>query len=474
MRGTHWLRGTLIGDRVFYSRVARIIFPYIAQMLITNLILLLNNIMVGSLGTEALSGVTVAGQLVFVFNLCIFGGLAGPGIFCAQFFGADDQEGVRGSFRLKIWICLFLLLITFVALLGFGEPLMRGYLTGEGSPEEARRMLRHGLDYLHVMLIGFAPFALSSVYSGTLREAGESLLPMKAGIAAVLANLLFNWLLVYGKLGLPRMGVRGSAAATVISRFVELYILVHAMHRSGRFEFMHGLYRTLRVPLRMAAVMLRRGLPLLINEFFWAFGMATLMQIYSLRGLNVLAAFNIGQSINNMFTVFFLSIGNAIAAMVGQSLGAGDMERARADVWRFMALNFFGCALVALLMALPAGFFPTLFNTGEDVRGLARALIITMACYMPVYAVSHCSYFTLRSGGSTILTFVFDSVYMWAIAIPFTLALVHWTDMPMRYLYPVSEAANIIRMFVGLYMVRKGVWIRNLVADHAPAPAAEG
>lgn len=468
-----WIRDHLIGDRVFYRRVARIIFPVMAQLLVTNFILLLNNIMVGSLGTEALSGVTVAGQLIFIFNLCVFGGLSGPSIFGAQYFGANDDEGVRNCFRLKLWTIFFLIVTSFAVFLTFGDRLIKGYLTGEGHPDAAGVVFAHAMDYLHIMMIGFLPFALTTAYAGTLQEAGEPLVPMRAGIAAVLSNLLLNWLLIFGHLGFPKLGVRGSAIATVISRFIELLIIVRAMHRSGRFEFMRGLYRTIRVPLSVVMAVFRRGLPLLINEFFWSYGMATLMRIYSLRGLNVLAAFNISQGVNNMFNVFFISIGNAIAAMVGQSLGAGDRERARGDIWRLMAFSFSGCVLIGAVMVLLSGYFPRLYGTSEDVRRLASKLIITMACYLPIYAVSHCSFYALRSGGSTILTFLFDSAYMWVVAIPYAWALAHWTDIPIHGLYPLSEAASIIKLFLGLYLVRKGVWLRNIVSDR-PAAAAEG
>ena len=463
----HRLRKKFVGDRAFYRTVVGIVLPIIVQMSVTNLVNLLDNIMVGQLGTAELSGVAIGNQLMFVFNLSVFGGLAGPGIFTAQYFGAQDLEGVRNSLRLKLWIAFVLLAAAVVVFLGFGPQLVSNYLTGQGDPQQAARMLEHALDYIHIMMIGFVPLVLSFSFAGTLRECGETLLPMKAGIAGVLTNLVGNYVLIYGHLGFPALGVKGAAIATVFSRFVELGIILYATRSGTRHTFMHGTLRTLKLEASFVKTVLKKGAPLLVNEFFWSLGMATLTQIYSIRGLNVLAAYNIANVVNQMFIVFFLSMGNAVSVLVGQSLGANRMEKARGDVWRLMALSFVTCIAIGTVMATLSPFFPLMYNTTEDVRHLATRLILTMAVFMPMYSISHASYFTLRSGGSTVITFLFDSGYMWVINIPLALALTHWTSLPIWWLFPLCEAAGILKMLLGLYFVRSGRWIRNIVSKLA-------
>ena len=459
----HRLRQTFIGDRSFYKATLRIVIPIIIQMLVTNFVNLLDNIMVGQLGTEALSGVAVGNQLIFVFNLCIFGGLSGPGIYSAQFFGADDLEGVHHTFRLKVWISGIILLLAVVVFTAFGPQLIQVFLTGQGEAQSAALMLHHGLDYLHIMMVGFLPFALTTTYASTLRESGHTSLPMKAGIAAVLTNLVGNWLLIYGNLGFPRMEVQGAAIATVISRFVEMSIILYVVHGRGLYTFMQGAWHTMRVPVSIVRAVLKKGAPLLLNEFLWSMGVATLTQIYSIRGLHVLAGLNIANTINNLFIVVFLSMGNAVAVLIGQHLGAGDMHRARADVWRLMAFSVSLCIVIGAVMAILSPYFPLLYQTTEDVRHLASTFLLIMALYMPMYAVSHCSYFTLRSGGSTLMTFIFDSGFMWVISVPVALALTHWTNLPTVTLYPLVEAMGASKMLLGIYLVRRGVWVRNIV-----------
>ena len=210
-----------IGDKKFYLMVLSIAVPIMIQNGITNFVSLLDNIMIGRIGTEQMSGAAIVNQLIFVYNLCIFGGVSGAGIFTAQYFGQKDHEGVRQTLRYKLWMAVILTALTIVLFLTAGDSLISMYLKGDGGAKEIQDTLAYGRQYLLIMLLGLPPFMMVQVYASTLRECGETVLPMKAGIVAVLINLAFNYLLIYGKFGFPEMGVRGAAVATVLSRYVE-------------------------------------------------------------------------------------------------------------------------------------------------------------------------------------------------------------------------------------------------------------
>ncbi len=463
-------RQTFIGDKAFYKRVMAIMVPVVIQNSVANFVNLLDNIMVGQLGTEQMSGVAIANQLHFVYMLCIFGGLSGPGIFAAQFYGAGDMEGLRNTHRIKIW---FAFIITALALVVFNvwqTPLIRLFLQGEGDPIIAQHMMDYAHDYLMYIMLGMLPMALSFSYGSTFREAGESVLPMKAGIAAVFANLIGNWLLIFGNLGFPAMGVKGAAIATVISRLVELSILVTVAHRSQRFSFFQKIYKTMRVPMDLLRRVAGKGMPLLVNEFLWSTGMATMTQAYSMRGLLVMSAINISSTVTNLFNVFFLGIGNATAILVGHALGAGDLKKARADVWKLFFLTFTMCIVIGGVLAAFSGIFPHLYNVEDSVRQMAGTFILISAVLMPFHAISHASYFTLRAGGSSLLTFIFDSAYTWLLLIPPTMALIYWTKMPIIPLYLLTQGTNIIKSFAGILLVKSGVWQKNIVAGADAAP----
>ena len=459
-------RNTFIGDRKFYTSVFLLVLPVIVQNTISNFVNLLDNIMIGQIGTPQMSGVAIANQLIFVCYLTIFGGLSGAGIFGAQFFGAGDHEGLRNTVRFKLWTVTITLVIAIAIFLAFGDQLISLYLTGDGDATERAAMLEYSRSYLRIMLWGLLPFSLSQVYSGTLREMGETLLPMKSSLAGVITNLCLNYILIYGKLGFPALGVEGAAIATVISRFVELAIIIVYTHRhSGKFRFVEGLYRTIRIPRGLTFNIIKKGIPLLVNELLWSLGMITLTQIFSTRGLNVVAALNITSTITNLFNVIFISMGSAVAVMVGQALGANDIPRAKQTAWRLIFFNFCICIVVGGVLIALSPVLPYIYNTTDYVRMLATRFMQTSAIYMAVNAVSHCSYFTLRSGGKTFITFLFDSAYTWGFFVPFTYILTHFTNLNILILYPICYLADILKCIIGIIVVKRGHWAQNMVSN---------
>ncbi len=462
------LRERMFGDRDFYAQVVAVVVPIIIQNTVSNVVSLLDNVMVGRVGTLQMSAVAIVNQLLFVFNLCIFGGLAGAGIFATQYAGAHDDKGVRDCFRVKWMIALSMLACALVVLIAFPKRLIGMYLAQETAQADAAATLGFGVDYLTVMLWGLLPFGVSQVYASTLREVGETRLPMFASVAAILVNLVFNYFLIFGKCGFPELGVTGAAIATVLSRYVETAIIMVYTHmKSHHFGFIRGAYRSLRVPKPLMISILRRGTPLLVNEFLWSSGMAVLLQCYSVRGLDVVAACNIATTVSNLFKVVFLSMGNAVAIMVGQALGANDIERAKNCTWRLMTLSVGSNLIMATLLALFAPAIPNIYNTEPHVRQIATQLIYVVAVMMPAYSFSHCCYFTLRSGGKTIITFLFDSVFTWCVNVPAAWLLAYKTGLGIVPLYFGVQALEMVKVVVGFVLVKKGVWIHNIVAPVA-------
>ncbi len=453
-----------IGDRAFYRRVLGVAVPIIIQNGITNFVSLLDNIMVGQVGTVPMSGVSIVNGLMFVFNLCVFGASSGAGIFTAQFHGSQDSEGVRHTFRFKFLIC------TAIALLGGlifklgGSFLIGLYLTGEGDAATAAGALCHGLDYLNVMFWGFLPFALSNAYSSTLRETGKTHIPMVGGIAAVLVNLVLNYVLIFGHFGAPEMGVRGAALATVISRYVELAIVAGWTHlHTNRNPYIVGAFRSLHIPGKLLKSIVIKGMPLLMNEFLWASGMAIMNQCYSTCGLDVVPAMNISSTIYNLSSVVYLSMGNAVGIIMGQMLGAGHTDEVVRDTNRkLITISVLSGAVFGGLMASISGLFPAIYNTTDTVRALAAQLICVSACMMPFNSYTNATYFTLRSGGQTLVTFLFDSCFVWVCCVPLAFCLSRFTAIPILPLYILCQGTDLIKCAVGAFMLKQGKWIQNL------------
>ncbi len=453
-----------IGDRAFYRRVLGVAVPIIIQNGITNFVSLLDNIMVGQVGTMQMSGVSIVNQLLFVFNLCVFGAASGAGIFTAQFHGSRDQDGVRHTFRFKILICLILSVLGIGIFTLAGAPLINLYLTGEGDPAEAAQVLSWGLEYLAVMCWGLVPFALCNSYSSTLRETGQTFVPMAGGIAAVFVNLALNWVLIFGHFGLPAMGVRGAALATVISRYVELAIVAGWTHlHPDRNPYIRGAYHSLRIPGSLLRSICVKGLPLLVNEFLWSSGMAFLNQCYSTCGLDVVPAMNISTTLFNLASVVFLSMGNSVGIIMGQMLGADrPVPEIRDYNRKLIAVSVASGLVFGGLMGLVSGLFPTIYNTSDSVRLLATQLILVSAVMMPFNSYTNAAYFTLRSGGQTAVTFLFDSCFVWGICVPTAFLLSRFSGLPILPLYIICQGLELFKCSIGAYMIHKGTWIQNL------------
>ena len=456
----------LIGDRAFYAMVLAVAVPIMVQHGITSFVNLLDNVMVGRVGTEEMSGVAIANQLIMVFELGIFGGLSGAGIFAAQFFGSGNLEGVRNAFRIKLYIGLFVCFAAIAVFLFFGRDLVMLFLQGEADVGSTEVTANHALGYLRIMLISFIPFMLAQVYASTLKECGETVLPMKAAVAAVFTNLVLNYILIFGKLGFPAMGGLGAAAATVVSRFVELGIVLIGAHRhSDRYAFMQKLYRTLLVPAPLLRSVLLKGLPLLANELLWSGSMAMLSQCYSLRGLSVVAAMNINSTVMNLFSVVMMAMGNAVAIIVGQQLGSGDLERAKDTDRKLIAFSFVLSLVVGGILASLSGVIPLIYRTEDTVRGLAAQLLRVTALSMPIDCFAVTCYFTIRSGGKTLITFLFDSAYSWVVTIPIAFCLVHFTGLTIVSVFLIVRLSAVIKAVIGIILVRSGFWCQNIVAE---------
>ena len=453
-----------IGDRAFYRRVLTVALPIIIQNGITNFVSLLDNIMVGQVGTVPMSGVSIVNGILFVFNLCIFGASSGAGIFTAQFHGSGNEEGIRHTFRFKFLVCTLLTLAGIAIFLFGGKFLIGLYLTGEGDAAIAAGSLEYGLKYLSVMLWGFIPFALGNAYASTLRETGETMVPMVAGIVAVFVNLILNYVLIFGHFGAPAMGVEGAALATVISRYVELIMVAGWTHlRADRHGYIRGVFRSFYIPGKLLKSILIKGMPLLGNEFLWASGMAIMNQCYSTCGLDVVPAMNISSTLLNLGSVVFLSMGNSVGIIMGQMLGAGHSEAEIRDYNRkLIAFSVVAGGSFGAVIILFSGLFPQIYNTTDAVRLLATQLICVAAAMMPFNSYTNATYFTLRSGGQTMVTFLFDSCFVWTVCVPLAYLLSRFTALPILPLYIICQGTELIKCALGAWMLRQGKWIQNL------------
>ena len=463
----------IIGDKAFYKMVFAVAVPILIQNVITNFVALLDNIMVGRVGTEEMSGVSIANILLFVFNLAIFGATSGVGIFTAQYFGSKNETGMKHSIRFSMYWGLALFVASVFIFGGAGKALINLYLHDTGTIGDAQATLEFGSSYLSLMVIGLPAFVVSQVYAGTVRSAQRTMPPMVAGLCAVAVNLVLNYVLIYGKWGAPELGVDGAAIATVVSRYVEAIIIVVWCHVSKKMPYFKGVWRSLKVPLEECKAYIKRGTPVFINEVLWSLGISMIVQCYSVRGLVVVAALNIQSTINNLFASGYLTMGVATGIIVGNILGSGDMERAKDSSRKLMA---FSTALGLILTGLYIGLafvFPSLYNTSDEAKELAKYIMIVAACFVPLEAIINCAYFTIRAGGRTLITFLFDSFYTWVVPVPVAIIISRLTNLDIIWMYLTIQSLEIIKMTVGFIILRSGIWCKKFVKDGNEIPEPE-
>ena len=455
-----------IGTKDFYKMVLVIAVPMIIQNGLTNFVSLLDNLMIGGVGTNAISGVAIANQLMFVFWLLMFGATAGVGIFTAQFYGKGDTKGVRDTFRFKLIANTALALVAGVVYYLLAPTMVSWFLEGDGTPEDAAQTLEIGVNYLNIIIASLVPIGLSYAYAGTLRDTGNTKVPMVATMVAIFVNLAGNAVLIYGLFGLPALGANGAAIATVVSRYVELLVLmIYTGTHTESNPFIVGAFRSFRIPLRLVSQFILKSLPLMANETLWSLGMTVLNQCYSFRSLDAVAAVNIETTLWNLMTVAFIAVGESIGIVVGQRLGAGEVDKAKDYAVKMRDLTVAFAAVCGIIMMALSPLFPRFYNTTDDVRSLATVLIFISGIVMPLMAFTHASYFIIRSGGNTLITFIFDCGYTWIIVVPLAYCLSRYTSVSVPVMMFAVQWAELIKCAMGQIMVRSGIWAKNIVRN---------
>ena len=452
------------GDKNFYKMTLTIAIPIIIQNLLTNLVSMADNIMVGQLGTNQMSGVAIINQLFFVFNLLVFGGMSGAGLFSAQYFGQKNHNGVRDVFRMKILIGIAIIAISLSVMIFLHEPLINMFLHEGSSSGNIQETFNYAKNYLYIMVIGIAPFVISNCYNTTLKESGQTVVPMKAGVLAVVFDIVLNYIFIFGKLGFPAMGVVGAAIATVISRFVECgYLVIYTHIHSNDYPFIKHCYRTLKVPGSLVKKIIVTGTPLMLNEFLWAGGLTLQTQALSTKGLATVGGLNICNTIGNISNCIFVTMGTTIAIVVGQLLGAGKLKEAKVTATRMAAFSLLISFGMIIILGLLGPVFPHFYNTTDEIRELATKFIWAVAAATPFISLSNSEYFILRSGGKTIITFLFDSCFVCLVNVPVAICLTKFTAIHIVGIFFLVNMLESVKALIGFIMVKKDIWLNTIV-----------
>ncbi len=456
-----------IGDKAFYRLMLTIAIPLIIQQGITSFVSLLDNLMVGSLpGEEPLSGVSIMNQLINVYYLTLFGGLSGASIFGAQFYGVGDWKGMRNTFRFRMLFGIGVTAIAVAVFLLWGDSLAMLFLNNENNtPEAVALTMEHAMAYLKIAVWGLIPFMISQVYVNLLRETGETVHPMISSVIAILTNLVLNYCLIFGHFGFPKMGVAGAALATVIARVLEaVYIIIYTHLKRERFQYIQGAYRSPAIPAALCKRIVITGTPLMFNELLWSLGMTVISGNYATRGLEVVAATNIATTAWNLFSIIMMAMGSVVAIMVGQQLGAGDIEGAKDIDRKLIFVTEVIHVAIGILLICTAGLLPMLYEVSQSTKDMASAMLRIQGLVLPIHSYVHVAYFTIRSGGKTVVTFLFDCFYTWCVPVVVSYVVCCMTDLPILACYGIVQALDLIKMSIAMPMLKSGFWAKNIIS----------
>ncbi len=453
-----------IGDKAFYKLTLSVAVPIMVQNLITNFVSMLDNIMVGALGTEQMSGVSIVNQLIFIFNLALFGALSGAGIFTAQFYGKKDTDGIRYTLRFKLIITAVILAVGLFIFNVFEEPLINMFLHDSSDSGDITLTLEYAKKYIKVIVWGFLPFCITQILSSSLRETGETVTPMVASIMAVITNCTFNWILIFGKLGFPALGVVGAAAATNLSRYVEcIIIVIYCVKKRNKFPYFKGAFKSLYIPKAITKAITIKGMPLLFNEFFWSLGMSLLSVAYSLYGISVVAGYSISSTVMNLANISFISLGSSIGIIIGKYLGANEFEKAYDTDRKLITFSVLLSCGIGVLVFLLGDKIPLIYNTTPESKEYAAYFIKICSMFIWIHAFANASYFTIRSGGKTLITFLMDSVFIMCVSVPAAFLMYYAFDLSVYTTFLIVQAIDIIKVIIGMTLVKKKVWLNNIV-----------
>ncbi len=453
-------RRGLFGPRTFYKSALAIAVPIMLQQLIQSLVSLVDNFMVSGLGDVCMSGVNVAGQVLFVFMVFLNAICMSGGIFMTQFFGAQDKAGMGQAFRFKLAVGLAAFVPYLLVCVVFPRQVLGLMLIGN---TQAALILDEAVAYIRIMVWIGVPMTVSVCVASSLRDLGRVKAPLVVTVIATLTNTLFNWLLIYGNLGFPRLAVRGAAWATVIARTLEVVIFI-ALYLRAKPEFAVRLRDLVKIDGRLFWEILKKSALVLFCEMVWVLSETITTAIYNGRGgADVVSGMASSFAIANLYFVAFGGVYSATGVILGKTLGQGDLDRARREkTWLLSGSALFGLAMTGF------GFVTTLIvpvvfgRLSPSAIDICRRMVGTMALFMPVWVYMNTQQAVARAGGDTRMGAVTDAGLTIFVMLPMVFLLARFTDAGPVVLYCGVKLIDLIKVVVFHLWLKKELWLRNL------------
>lgn len=452
--------GEMFRDRNFLKKTVMIALPVAMQGMLNTVVNLVDNLMIGSLGSTAIASVGLANKVFFVFSLLVFGVNSGSGVLAAQFWGNKDVKNIRKVLGLALALAVTGSVVFMVPACVKPRLLMRIFTTSEAS-------ISMGAAYLAVAAFSYPCTAVTNTYVAMLRAVNRVKEPVMISCAAIVTNVCFNYILIFGKLGAPAMGVTGAALATLIARVVEV-VLIFSVVYLGKTPLACGLKELFGWSRAFLKKFFITALPVIINEFIWGLGTTIYSMAYGRMGDDAVAAITIATTIQDMVVVLFQGLSAATAVILGNEMGAGQLKRAEVYGKYFFILQFLVTAVTALLCVSLRWKFIALYQPGIS-DGVAEAVsrcIMVFAIFAPFRMFNYVNVVgVLRSGGDTAMCLFIDTSGVWFIGIPLAFIGGLILKQPIHIVYGMVTLEEVYKAVIGYIRYRQKKWLRNLATD---------
>jgi len=454
-------------DPEYFRQLFKIGIPIAFQQAFFSLLNMVGTIMVGQRGDVSMAAVGVAGQVYFLLNLFLFGIVSGCAMVTAQLWGKRDIRNIRKVLALCLWMSITISGIFVLLTEAFSDQVVEIYTS---DPQ----VIALGSDYLRILAGAFIFFAITFSFGLVLRSIGNVKLPVSISVASLGLNILLSYGLIFGKLGLPELGVLGAAWAAIISRALECVSLLTVIYGS-RSPVAASLRELMSFDGRFFVRMMKPVLPVILNEVSWSLGITAYNAVYGHIGTEALAAINILSTVDNLALALFMGTGNATSVAVGNSIGTGEQEKAYRYAGRSLGLGLGMAMVVGTIVLMMRNPVINLYNISPEAAEAAYHLLTILGLFLWVRTTNMLIIVgLLRGGGDTRFSLFLDGIIIWILGVPMALLGALILHLPIQWVYLMVMSEEVAKFILGLrrYFSRK--WIHDLTqAVNLPSPGPE-
>ena len=435
-----------------------ITLPIVLQFVLSNCIMLISNIMVGSLGALAITSVSIVNQLMAVFLNVLYGITAGIGVFTIQYFGINDYKNVGNTFRIKVCVVFLMNLISLFFLYNFSDKIIASYISSATEVDKIKILDMVNI-YFKYLLINMIPFSITQIYASLLRESGNTNKPLIASFSGLILSITLQYILINGNLGFKARGIEGVGIAILVSRTVEMLLNVIFCHC---YSFSKYFFNSLKIDLNLLKKSLKSTYPLMLDEILFNFSLVLGIQFYAMKCVENIAIMNIVGTVLGIMTCIAVAIGLGSEIIIGYELGKNNLLLAKNITKKILKMTFFIGVLLGLVLIVISNNIVNFYNIPENFKISTSICIKEIGLCLSLLFTSIVIFFILRSGGKTVLVLLYDIIYTYCIQLSVQYLLLRFTNLSLEIVFLIVSLCFIIKLLSGLILINKGFWIKNL------------